>query len=82
MAKKQPTTQPAIDLSQLVSLPEAAQIADVDETWLRRLIRDGKIVGLKIGRNYLVDRNSAAAYQRIPGMGRPRVKRRGKNGKA
>jgi hypothetical protein len=76
MARKQkPRRQevPApIDLSQFISLPEAARMADVADTWMRRLVREGKVAGVKIGRNYLVNKSSAAAFQRHPTAGRPR----------
>lgn len=64
----------AIDLSQFVSLPAAARLAGVDETWMRQLVREGKVLGMKVGRNYLVDRRSAAAFERHPYLGRPREK--------
>ncbi len=66
----------ASHLSQYVSLPEAARLADVDETWMRRLVVEGKIAGVKIGRNYVVDARAAAAYVRHPSKGRPRTKGR------
>jgi len=55
-----------------ITLPEAARLADVTERWMRRLVADGKVVGVKFGRNYLVLRESAAKFKRSPDEGRPR----------
>lgn len=60
MAKK----QKPIDLGNLISVPEAARIAGVDERHMRRLVASGKVRGAKAGRNYLVDREAAAAFER------------------
>lgn len=59
-------------LERFCSLPEAAKIAGIHEVHLRRLIGAGTVVGVKVGRNYLVDRESAAAFQRHPYLGRPK----------
>ena len=53
-----------IDLGNLVSVPEAAELAGVDERHMRRLVASGKVRGAKAGRNYLVDRDAAAAFRR------------------
>jgi hypothetical protein len=55
-----------------VTLPEAARLADVTERWMRSLVQGGRVVGLKVGRNYIVSRASAAAYVRSETEGRPR----------
>lgn len=55
-----------------VSLPEAAKLADVTERWMRQLVADGKVIGVQVGRNYLVLRESAAKFKRSPDEGRPR----------
>jgi hypothetical protein len=68
---KQPK-QPVMDLANAISLPEAAKLADVTEFWMRNLVQSGKVLGIKIGRNYLVDRDSAKAFDRHPSAGRPR----------
>jgi hypothetical protein len=72
MSKKTRKSAPAFDLENAIPLPEAAKLADVTEVWMRKLVAQGTVRGLKIGKNYLVDRRSAAAYTRTPGMGRPR----------
>ena len=61
-----------MDLANAISLPEAAKLADVTEFWMRKLVQTGKVLGVKIGRNYLVDRDSAKAFDRHPSAGRPR----------
>lgn len=70
MAKK--PKKPVMDLAKAISLPEAAKLADVTEFWMRKLVQTGKVLGVKIGRNYLVDRDSAKAFDRHPSAGRPR----------
>ena len=60
MAKR---TKP-IDLGNLISVPEAAELAGVDQRHMRRLVASGKVRGAKAGRNYLVDREAAAAFER------------------
>lgn len=70
MKRKKATPPLAID--QLISLPRAAELADVSEGWLRQLVVEGKVRGVKIGRNYLVDLESAKAFTRHPFLGRPR----------
>ena len=55
-----------------ISLPEAARLADVTERWMRQLVQSGRDVGMKVGRNYIVSRASAAAYVRSETEGRPR----------
>jgi siroheme synthase len=64
-----PKTQP----DDWVTLPEAARLADVTERWMRELVQGGRVVGLKVGRNYIVSRASAAAYVRSETEGRPRA---------
>jgi excisionase family DNA binding protein len=56
-----------------ISVPEAARLADVTERWMRQLVQDGKVAGMKVGRNYIVSRASAAAYVRSETEGRPRA---------
>jgi hypothetical protein len=56
-----------------IPLPEAARLADVTERWMRSLVQGGRVVGLKVGRNYIVSRASAAAYVRSETEGRPRA---------
>jgi len=59
-----------------IPLPEAARLADVSERYMRSLVNAGRVVGMKVGRNYIVSRKSAAAFVRSETEGRPRVKRR------
>ena len=55
-----------------VSLPEAARLADISDRYMRTLIDSGLVRGEKVGRNYIVDPTSAAAFVRHPTAGRPR----------
>ena len=73
MAKKPKKVEPLIELGNLVSVPEAARLAGVDARYMRTLVGTGKVRGVKAGRNYLVDRAAAEAFERQPGMGRPKT---------
>ena len=55
-----------------IALPIAAQLADVTERYMRTLVDDGRVEGVKIGRNYVVSESSARAFRRTDNMGRPR----------
>ncbi len=69
--KKKPTPL-EFDIAHAIPLPEAAALADVTDTWMRKLVDKGTVLGVRIGKNYLVDRRSASAYTRSPHLGRPR----------
>ena len=69
--KRKPKPAP-IAIDKLVPLTEAAKLANVTEAWLRKLVASGKVRGLKIGRNYVVDVESAKQFERHPTAGRPR----------
>lgn len=71
MAKRK-TITPPLDLADCVPLAEAAKLANVSERHMRLLVDTGKVAGVQIGRNWLVSRSSAKAFQRHPSMGRPR----------
>jgi hypothetical protein len=70
--KRKKATPPPLAIDQLIPLPRAAELADVSQGWLRQLVVDGKVRGVRIGRNYLVDLESAKAFTRHPFLGRPR----------
>lgn len=74
MAKKKTKIMP-IDLEEMITLPDAAKLIDLDQTYLRRLISTGRISGFKFGRNYLVYKQSVLAFRKLPGRGRPRINR-------
>jgi len=59
-------------LGSFVPLPEAARLADVTPRHMQRLAEDGVVTAIKVGRNWLVDRAAAAAFERHPSAGRPR----------
>lgn len=64
--KKRAAAPPAI-----LSVTDAARLAGVTDRHMRRLIADGVIAATRVGRAWLVDRASVAAWQRHPTMGRP-----------
>jgi len=78
--KRKKTTPPPLEIDQLIPLPRAAELADVSPGWLRQLVVDGKVRGIKIGRNYLVDLESAKAFTRHPFLGRPRKSDKSRGG--
>jgi excisionase family DNA binding protein len=57
----------------IISVTEAARRAGITDRHIRRLIADGVLQATRIGRAWLVDADSVAAYQRHPTMGRPRA---------
>ena len=67
---------PATKPDDWITVPEAAKLADVTPRWMLSLIKDGRVQGLRVGRNYVVSRASAAAYVRTTNQGRPRKTRR------
>lgn len=74
MAKKKPKIMP-IDLEEMITLPEAAKLMDCAESYVRNLIRQQRVIGFKFGRNFLVNRASAAAFRKKPGYGRPKIRK-------
>lgn len=56
----------------LISIRDAAVLADVSEQWLRRLVAAGKLAGYRVGKSYVVSRAAAARFKRHPTAGRPR----------
>ena len=60
----------------IISVTEAARRAGITDRHIRRLIFDGVLQATRIGRAWLVDAESVAAYQRHPTMGRPAKPRR------
>ena len=66
MTKRRPSAPPAI-----LSVTDAARLAGVTDRHMRRLIADGVIQATRVGRAWLVDRASVAAWRRHPTMGRP-----------
>lgn len=61
-----------MNLSLYCDVAEACRIAGVSDGYMRRLIREGKVSAQRFGNSYAVLRESAAAFSRQPGMGRPR----------
>jgi len=61
-----------VNLDLYCSVAEACTIAGVSDGYMRRLIREGKVQAQRFGNSYAVLRSDAVAFQRKPGMGRPR----------
>lgn len=55
-----------LDVRTAIGLPEAAALAGVTPRWVRLEVDAGRMIGAKVGRNYLVDPASARAYVRRP----------------
>lgn len=49
-------------LEDYITVQEAARIAKYSVTHMRRLVVAGRITGLKVGRDWLVEREALAAY--------------------
>ena len=61
--------------SALISVTEASEISGLTTSYIRRLLRQGRIEGVKIGRNWLTTEGAIRDYlskERRPG--RPRQK--------
>lgn len=61
-----------MNLSLYCDVVEACRICGVSDGYMRRLIREGKVVAQRFGNSYAVLRESALTFQKQPGMGRPR----------
>ena len=59
-------------LTEYLSTTDAAIIARISARHLVKLIVEGKIHAQKVGRNWLVSRESAEGFSRHPSMGRPK----------
>lgn len=69
--KKKPATP--TDVSELLTIAEAAQVADVTEQWLRTLVQTGRVEGVRLGPLWFVKKSSVATFERHPTRGRPRT---------
>ncbi len=58
----------------LMSVTEAAQRLNMDESQLRLMLRQGRIVGEKFGRDWMVSESALAQYKPRK-RGRPRTKK-------
>jgi excisionase family DNA binding protein len=61
-----------MNLSLYCTVAEAAKLANVTEPYVRILLANGRLTGEKIGKEWLVLKSDALAFQRQPGMGRPK----------
>jgi excisionase family DNA binding protein len=55
----------------MVTVQAAALVAGVDESTMRRALASGRVKGTKPGRDWLVDADSAAAFQRKRKLSEP-----------
>lgn len=62
------------DLSNAITLTQAAELAGVTDRWMRQLVKDEKVRAVRIGKFWLVDKDDAEKFQRHPTAGRPRKK--------
>ena len=62
-------------IADLVSVPEAAKMLNVDRTRVNILCRQGRFDGAaKIGRNWVIPRVSVENFKRLPPGGRRNIK--------
>lgn len=54
-------TSPVV-LNNLISVKEAAKFSGYSIQYMRRLLRTGKLVGLKVGQVWLIDKETFDAY--------------------
>ena len=61
-----------------MSSTEAARILGITPEAASRLVRQGKLPGVKIGRSYVIPRESVDSFSigYVPARGRPRAKRK------
>lgn len=50
----------------MLTTREAAERLGVTQSWVRRLIRDGRLAGAKHGRDYLIGVTDLEAFARLP----------------
>jgi excisionase family DNA binding protein len=61
--------------SKLISVTEASEISGLTTSYIRRLLREGTIEGVKIGRNWLTTEEAIREYlSKERRRGRPRQK--------
>ena len=58
----------------LISLAEAAEISGLSHSHLRRLVRDGAVWGVKIGRDWLTTETAVKDYLRTERRPGPKTK--------
>lgn len=68
-----PDMAPKIDPDKYVTIGTAAKLANVSRLWMRRLVKEGHIAGVKIDTQFFALRTAVEAYAKtIPPVGRPR----------
>jgi hypothetical protein len=66
--------QPSLD--ELISLQEASQLCGLSQPHLALLIRQGKLWGKKIGRNWVTTQQAIIRYQALDHKPGPKTKKR------
>lgn len=61
-----------MNLEAYLSVADAAELAGVSTEYMRQLVAAGKVRGSKVGGIWLVFKEDAARFVRIPNMGRPK----------
>jgi excisionase family DNA binding protein len=61
-----------MNLEAYCSVADAAALAGVSSEYMRQLVAAGKVRGEKVGNVWLVFREDAQRFVRIPNMGRPK----------
>ena len=62
--------------SALISVTEASQISGLSPVHVRKLVRDGQIEGVKIGRNWLTTEEAVREYMKLELRPGPKPKKR------
>ena len=61
--QEKPSTDPLKDLtSKLISVTQASQISGLTVSYIRRLLRQGTIDGVKVGHNWLTTEKAVRQY--------------------
>ncbi len=64
-----------MNVNDYCSVTQAAELGDLSVPYVRYLLANEKIRGLKIGAQWLVLKKDVTAFKRKPGVGRPKKSR-------
>ncbi len=65
-------TMPSYDLTDYVTTPQAAELLGMKTTSVNHLLHSGRLLGIKLGRDWLIYRSSVREYVRSKSSkGRP-----------
>ena len=74
MTEDENDKQPKLD--KLISLSEAAEFSGLSVSFIRRLVGDGRIWGMKIGRNWITTEDAIKKYLAMDRRPGPKPKER------